>query len=159
MSAAEDLAVQVAGLKEALEDFITGEAKVLVAADVAKEGHNLQFANEIIFFALPWSPLDIQQWIGRIDRLGTKGMPANRHITITPIVIEGSIEDQILSVLEGTGVFLRSEVFDEAEWQDISNAINAAAEGLAGASWNDALRSAQSLGETKPLTLGLRRRA
>jgi hypothetical protein len=97
---------------------------------------------------LPWSPLDIQQWIGRIDRLGTKGMPANRQITITPIVIEGSIEDQILGVLEGTGVFLRSEVFDEAEWQDISNAINAAAEGVAGASWNEALRSAKSLGET-----------
>jgi ATP-dependent helicase HepA len=148
VSAAEELAVQVVGLKEALEHFVTGEAKVLVAADVAKEGHNLQFANEIIFFALPWSPLDIQQWIGRIDRLGTKGMPANRHITITPIVIEGSIEDQILSVLEGTGVFLRSEVFDEAEWQDISNAINAAAEGVAGASWNDALRSAKNLGET-----------
>jgi hypothetical protein len=145
VSAAEDLAVQVAGLKEALEDFVTGEANVLVAADVAKEGHNLQFANEIIFFALPWSPLDIQQWIGRIDRLGTKDMPANRHITITPIVIEGSIEDQILSVLEGTGVFLHSEVFHEAEWQEISKAINAAAEGVAGASWNDALRSAKSL--------------
>lgn len=147
VSAAEQLAVQVAGLKEALEDFITGEAKVLVAADVAKEGHNLQFANEIIFFALPWSPLDIQQWVGRIDRLGTKGLPANRHITITPIVIEGAIEDQILGVLEGTGVFLRSEVFDEDEWQDISNAINAAGEGIAGATWGDALRSAKTLGE------------
>ncbi|HKV54217.1 MAG TPA: helicase-related protein [Candidatus Binataceae bacterium] len=148
VSAAEELAVQVADLKEALEDFITGEAKVLVAADVAKEGHNLQFANEIVFFALPWSPLDIQQWIGRIDRLGTKGMPANRQITVTPIVIEGSIEDQILGVLEGTGVFLRSEVFDEAEWLDISNAINAAAQGAAGTSWGDALRSARSLGQT-----------
>lgn len=145
---AAELAVQVATLKEALEDFIAGEAKVLVAADVAKEGHNLQFANEIIFFALPWSPVDIQQWIGRIDRLGTKGMPSNRHIAITPIVIRGSIEDQILTVLEGTGVFLRSEVFDESDWQEISNAINAAAEGTAGASWNDAVRSARSLGAT-----------
>jgi superfamily II DNA or RNA helicase len=148
VSAAEELAVQVAELKEALEDFITGEAKVLVAADVTKEGHNLQFANEIIFFALPWSPLDIQQWIGRIDRLGTKGMPANRQITITPLAIDGSIEEQILSVIEGTDVFLRSEVFDEGDWQDISNAINAAAEGVAGASWNEAVRCAKRLGET-----------
>jgi superfamily II DNA or RNA helicase len=147
VSAAEELAVQVAGLREALEDFITGEAKVLVAADVAREGHNLQFANEIIFFALPWSPLDIQQWIGRIDRLGSKGMAANRHITITPIVVQGSIEDQILTVLEGTGVFLRSEVFDEAEWQDIANAINAAAEGVAGARWSEAVQRAKRLGE------------
>jgi ATP-dependent helicase HepA len=106
-----------AALKEALEDFISGEAKVLVAADVAKEGHNLQFANEIIFFALPWSPLDIQQWIGRIDRLGAKGVPSNRCINITPIVVRDSI-DQILTVLERTGVFLRSEVFDESDWQD-----------------------------------------
>jgi hypothetical protein len=147
-SAVDDLAVQVGGLKDALEDFISGEAKVLVAADVAREGHNLQFANEIIFFALPWSPLDIQQWIGRIDRLGTKGLPANRRIRITPIVIERSTEDQILSVLEGTGVFLRSEVFDEDEWLDLSNAINAAAEGRAGASWNDALRTAKDLSAT-----------
>lgn len=143
-----ELAVQVAALKEALEDFISGEAKVLVAADVAKEGHNLQFANEIIFFALPWSPLDIQQWIGRIDRLGAKGVPSNRRINITPIVVRDSIEDQILTVLERTGVFLRSEVFDESDWQEISTAINAAAEGTAGASWNDAIRSARSLGAT-----------
>ena len=39
----------------------------LGAADAAREGHNLQFADEIIFFALPWSPPDIQQWIGRIE--------------------------------------------------------------------------------------------
>lgn len=148
VGAAEDLETQVAGLKEALDDFISGEAKVLVAADAAREGHNLQFADEIIFFALPWSPPDIQQWIGRIDRLGTKGMPANRRIAITPIVIEESIEGQILEVLEGTGVFLRSEVFDEAEWGQISKAIGAAADGSSGASWNDAAREAKTLGET-----------
>jgi ATP-dependent helicase HepA len=126
VGAAEELEVQVASLKEALDDFISGEAKVLVAADAAREGHNLQFADEIIFFALPWSPSDIQQWIGRIDRLGAKGLPANRPIAITAIVVEGSIENQILEVLEGTGVFLKSEVFDEAEWEDISKAIGAA---------------------------------
>jgi ATP-dependent helicase HepA len=147
IGAAEELEVQVASLKEALDDFVSGEAKVLVAADAAREGHNLQFADEIIFFALPWSPSDIQQWIGRIDRLGTKGMPANRRIAITPIVIEGSIENKILEVLEGTGVFLKSEVFDEAEWEDISKAISAAADGNTGASWNDAARQAKKLGD------------
>ena len=49
-------------------------------------------------------------------------------------------------MLEGTGVFLRSEVFDESEWQDISNAINAAADGVAGASWSDAARRAKTFG-------------
>ncbi len=147
IGAAEELEVQVALLKEALDDFISGEAKILVAADAAREGHNLQFADEIIFFALPWSPPDIQQWIGRIDRLGTKGLPANRRIAITPIVVDNSIECNILAVLEGTGVFLRSEVFDESEWEEISEAIGAAADGVTGASWGDAAKQAKTLGE------------
>jgi ATP-dependent helicase HepA len=148
VGAAEQLEVQVASLKEALDDFISGEAKVLVAADAAREGHNLQFADEVIFFALPWSPTDIQQWIGRIDRLGAKGLATNRRIMITPVVVEGSIESQILEVLEGTGVFLKSEVFDEADWAGISKAISAAADGNAGASWSEALRQAKTLGNT-----------
>lgn len=147
VGAAEELEVQVALLKEALDDFISGEAKILVAADAAREGHNLQFADEIIFFALPWSPPDIQQWIGRIDRLGTRGLPSNRRIAITPIVVENSIESNILTVLEGTGVFLRSEVFDESEWEEISNAIGAAADGATGASWGDAAKQAKTLGD------------
>lgn len=147
VGAAEELEVQVALLKEALDDFISGEAKILVAADAAREGHNLQFADEIIFFALPWSPPDIQQWIGRIDRLGTKGLPANRRIAITPIVVENSIESSILTVLEGTGVFLRSEVFDESEWKAISDAISSAANGITGATWGDAAKQARTLGE------------
>jgi len=143
----EDLAGQVTTLREALEDFISGEAKVLVAADVAQEGHNLQFADELVFFALPWSPHAIQQWIGRIDRLGAKGKPANRRITITPIVVQGSIEEKILDVLRGTGVFQKSEVFDESEWEAISRAIEAAAYGGADASWSDAAQSARALGD------------
>lgn len=147
VGAAEELEVQVANLKEALDDFASGDAKVLVAADAAREGHNLQFADEIIFFALLWSPPDIQQWIGRIDRLGAKGLAANRRITITPIVVEGSIENQILGVLEGTGVFHKSEVFDENDWADITKAIRAAAEGNVGSSWSDAVRQAMTLGD------------
>jgi ATP-dependent helicase HepA len=144
---AEELEVQVDLLKEALDDFISGEAKILVAADAAREGHNLQFADQIIFFALPWSPPDIQQWIGRIDRLGAKGLPANRRIAITPIVVENSIENSILTVLEGTGVFLRSEVFDESEWEDISEAIGEAANGVSGTTWSDAAKQAKRLGD------------
>lgn len=153
-TAAEELEVQVALLKDALDDFISGQAKVLVAAEAAREGHNLQFADEIIFFALPWYPPDIQQWIGRIDRLGTKGLPANRRIAITPIVVEGSVEESILDVLESTGVFLRSEVFDASEWQEISDAISDAANGVAGASWRDAERQAKTLGAANNEWLG-----
>lgn len=147
MRAAEELEVQIAMLKEALEQFVTGEANVLVAALDAREGHNLQFADEIIFFSLPWSPHDIQQWVGRIDRLGTRGIPSNRTIAITPIVTQDSIEARILDVLEATKVFEKSDVYDEAEWAEISGAINSAAEGNPGASWTQAVSSARDLGD------------
>jgi hypothetical protein len=147
MRAAEELEVQVAMLKDALEEFVNGEANILVAALDAREGHNLQFADEIIFFALPWSPHDIQQWIGRIDRLGTRGIPSSRTIAITPIVTENSIEARILDVLEATKVFEKSDVYDESEWAGISDAINAAAEGNPGASWTEATSCARDLGD------------
>lgn len=146
MRAADELEVQVAMLKDAIEKFVSGEANILVAALDAREGHNLQFADEIIFFALPWSPHDIQQWIGRIDRLGTRGIPSSRTITITPIVTENSIEARILDVLEATKVFEKSEVYDESEWAEISYAINAAAEGNPGAGWAEATSCARDLG-------------
>lgn len=147
MRAAEELEVQVAILKDALEEFVSGEANILVAALDAREGHNLQFADEIIFFAMPWSPHDIQQWIGRIDRLGTRGIPSSRTIAITPIVTENSIEARILDVLEATKVFEKSDVYDESEWAEISDAINAAAEGNRGASWTEATSCARDLGD------------
>lgn len=148
MRAAEELEVQVALLKDALEEFVSGEANILIAALDAREGHNLQFADEIIFFALPWSPPDIQQWVGRIDRLGTRGIPSSRTIAITPIVTENSIEARILDVLEATNVFEKSEVWDDSEWEAISKAINAAAEGDPGATWSDATSYARNLGKT-----------
>jgi glycosyltransferase involved in cell wall biosynthesis len=144
--AADDLQVHVTVLKDALDDFIAGEAKLLVAADIAREGHNLQFAEEIIFYTLPWSPSAIQQWIGRIDRLGTKGLPSRRQITVTPLVVDGSIESRVFEVLDGAGVFQRSEIFDESEWAEISDGIDNAAYGSAGVAWDDVSRRARSLG-------------
>ena len=146
VGAADELEVHVTLLKDALDDFISGDAKVLVAADVAREGHNLQFAEEIVFFALPWSPPAIQQWVGRIDRLGTKGLPSKRRIAVTPLIVDGSIESRIFDVLEGSGVFQHSEIFDESEWAEISSAINEAAYGLAGATWSDVARRAKEVG-------------
>lgn len=142
---ADELEEQIYILQDAIEDFVSGEANILIASVDAREGHNLQFADEIIFFALPWSPHDIQQWIGRIDRLGTRGDPSRRSITITPIVVEGSIEARILDVLEATNVFNSSDVYDESEWAQIAASINAAAEGRPGGSWGLARSHASQL--------------
>lgn len=44
---------------------------VLVATDVISEGFNLQDADVVISYDLPWNPVRLVQRIGRIDRLGS----------------------------------------------------------------------------------------
>ena len=50
--------------------FLRGEIDVLVCTDAAAEGINLQTANLIINYDLPWNPMKVEQRVGRIDRIG-----------------------------------------------------------------------------------------
>ncbi len=52
--------------------FFRGEIDVLVCTDAAAEGLNLQTADLIINYDLPWNPMKVEQRIGRIDRIGQK---------------------------------------------------------------------------------------
>jgi len=59
--------------KDVEENFIKGDKyRVLVSTDVLSEGLNLQVSNVLINYDLPWSPLKLEQRIGRIWRLGQK---------------------------------------------------------------------------------------
>ena len=44
---------------------------VLIATDLVSEGLNLQDAERVIHYDLPWSPARLAQRVGRIDRLGS----------------------------------------------------------------------------------------
>lgn len=127
-----EMDVHIAQLRDEVEPFESGEAKVLVAADVAAEGHNFQFATELVFYVLPWDPRDVDQWIGRLDRLGGNGRPGKRTIRITPIVTRDSIEARILEVYEAADVFSGGRVFDEDAWTSLAQAIDTAAYGISG---------------------------
>jgi hypothetical protein len=43
---------------------------VLICTDAAAEGLNLQTADLLVNFDLPWNPMKVEQRIGRIDRIG-----------------------------------------------------------------------------------------
>ena len=137
-----EIDVHVTQLKEDLDAFESGQAKVLVAADVAAEGHNLQFATEIVFYALPWNPAAVDQWIGRLDRLGGKGPPGKRIIRITPIVVQNSIEARILELYEAAEIFSGGRVFDDDAWREMEATINAAAYG-SGQDWKKLIADAK----------------
>ena len=47
------------------------ETDVLIATDLLSEGLNLQDAERVVHYDLPWSPARLSQRVGRIDRLGS----------------------------------------------------------------------------------------
>lgn len=50
--------------------FLQQKVDILVCTDAAAEGLNLQTADLLINFDLPWNPMKVEQRIGRIDRIG-----------------------------------------------------------------------------------------
>lgn len=69
--------------------------KVLLCTDVGSTGLNLQMADTVINFELPWNPAKKLQRIGRIDRLGQQ----QRHLTVINLYAENSIEEKIANGL------------------------------------------------------------
>jgi hypothetical protein len=55
------------------------ETDVLIATDLLSEGLNLQDAQRVVHYDLPWSPARLAQRVGRIDRLGST------HAAITTV--------------------------------------------------------------------------
>jgi ATP-dependent RNA helicase RhlE len=57
----------------ALEQFKTGEIRVLVATDVAARGLDIEDLPHVVNFELPWNPQDYIHRIGRTGRAGATG--------------------------------------------------------------------------------------
>ncbi|MEU6645840.1 DEAD/DEAH box helicase [Saccharomonospora sp. NPDC046836] len=68
---------------------------VLLSTESAGEGRNLQFCHAMVNVDLPWNPMQIEQRLGRLHRVGQK-----HDVTLTNLVARGSIEQRILHVLE-----------------------------------------------------------
>src|SRR4029453_17679217 len=56
--------------KERAVERFRGEARILLATEAGSEGRNLQFANAVCNFDLPWNPMKIEQRVGRLSRIG-----------------------------------------------------------------------------------------
>ena len=75
--------------------YVEKEIDVLVSTDILSEGQNLQDANYVMNYDLPWNPMKIVQRAGRIDRLGSKHDIATSAVFIP----EKELED-LLGLLE-----------------------------------------------------------
>ena len=68
----------------------------MVCTENASEGLNLQFADSMINFDLPWDPMKLEQRIGRIQRLGQ----SSPKVYIYNLFLQDTVEEDVLDVLE-----------------------------------------------------------
>jgi len=76
---------------ELIDDFRDGNASILLASEVGSEGIDLQFAQTVVNYDMPWNPMKVEQRIGRIDRLGQDA----EVITIVNFLMDGTIDARI----------------------------------------------------------------
>jgi hypothetical protein len=76
---------------EVKQRFLRGEIDVLICTDAAAEGLNLQTANLLVNFDLPWNPMKVEQRIGRIDRIGQR----HARVLILNLCYSGSAEETV----------------------------------------------------------------
>ncbi|MBP5973601.1 DEAD/DEAH box helicase family protein [Brasilonema sp. CT11] len=80
--------------KDASIEAFRENVPVLLASETGGEGRNIQFANAIVNYDLPWNPMKIEQRIGRIHRIGQ-----TQDVFIFNFCLKDSIEEYILRIL------------------------------------------------------------
>ncbi|MBU6339467.1 MAG: hypothetical protein KGQ36_05825 [Rickettsiales bacterium] len=136
--------------QESIEKFKKDqpEINVLISTEAGSEGVNLQVANVLVNYDLPWNPMVVEQRIGRIQRLSSK----HANVCIFNIILKGTFEEYIVgrlmeklqmashavgdieSLLEATGITeeegsgsfehkIRKLVMDSLAGKDVAKAI------------------------------------
>ena len=81
------------------------DIEVMLSSKVGAEGLDFQFCHIMINYDLPWNPMEVEQRIGRLDRIGQK----SDKIYIYNFWIEDTIEERILKRLyDRIDIFNRS---------------------------------------------------
>ena len=77
--------------------FTHGDATLLLATDAASEGLNLHYRCRLVVnLEQPWTPLRLEQRIGRVDRLGQE-----RRVHAVHFIAAGTEEEALASRLRG----------------------------------------------------------
>jgi len=102
--------IPVAKRGDLIRKFETNpQYKIFLSTEAGGSGLNLQIADTLINFELPWNPAKKNQRIGRIDRLGQK----SSKLTIYNFITRNSIETQIAS-----GLLVKQSLFDGVLGED-----------------------------------------
>lgn len=69
--------------------------RVIVSTEAGSEGVNLQVANVLVNYDLPWNPMIVEQRIGRVQRLAS----LHAHVSIFNVMLKGTFEEYIVGRL------------------------------------------------------------
>jgi len=69
--------------------------RVIVSTEAGSEGINLQVANIVVNFDLPWNPMIVEQRIGRVQRLASE----HANVSIYNVMLKGTFEEYIVGRL------------------------------------------------------------
>ncbi len=80
--------------KEDAIDRFKNSSQVLISTEAGGEGRNLQFCNILINYDLPWSPLKIEQRVGRLHRFGQE-----KDVFIYNFSTRDTVAEKVLTIL------------------------------------------------------------
>jgi superfamily II DNA or RNA helicase len=81
--------------RRAIRQFTHGASRLLLATDAASEGLNLHHrCRLVVHLELPWTPLRLEQRIGRVERIGQ-----TRRVHTIQLVAAGTSEQQVVARL------------------------------------------------------------
>ncbi|MCA9013098.1 MAG: DUF3883 domain-containing protein, partial [Planctomycetaceae bacterium] len=87
------------------------EVRMLLATDAAGEGVNLQNANLMVNYDLPWNPNRLEQRFGRIHRIGQREV-CHLWNLVAKETREGEVYHRLLTKLETINETFKGRVFD-----------------------------------------------
>ena len=85
--------------------------RVMVATDAAGEGVNLQVANMMVNYDLPWNPNRIEQRFGRIHRIGQQ-LPCHLWNLVAHRTREGQVFERLFEKIEQQRTVYGDQVYD-----------------------------------------------
>ncbi|MEJ0060856.1 MAG: SNF2-related protein [Terricaulis sp.] len=109
------------------------EVRVIVSTEAGSEGVNLQVANVLVNFDLPWNPMIVEQRIGRVQRLGSM----HKNVVIYNMTLAGTFEEYIVGRLMAK-LQMASDAIGDIE--SLLEASGVGAEGDEGDGFEDRMR-------------------
>lgn len=126
---------------ENIEAFTRGDAQVLFAPEAAQVGLNLQCARVLVLYSVPWRPEEVEQWIGRLDRIGNDAAFSEngeaKTIDVYTIAQRGLVDEKVVTVLRRFNVFERSVNLDGAHLGEVARLIENATLRPDAVNWRD----------------------